>query len=61
MTVASNMAMAAEDRRVLAEIPASGIIFKDIITLEAFPDPKVNTAALKAQINKGGAMSFFGA
>lgn len=34
-------AYAAEDRRQVADIPASGIIFKDSINIEAFRDPKV--------------------
>ncbi len=35
------VARAAEDRRQVADIPASGIIFKDSINVEAFRDPKV--------------------
>jgi catabolite regulation protein CreA len=36
----------AEDKRQVAEIPASGIIFKDTINVEAFRDPKVRTHIL---------------
>jgi catabolite regulation protein CreA len=32
---------AAEDRRQVANIPASGLVFKDSINIEAFRDPKV--------------------
>lgn len=40
----SFVARAAEDRRQVADIPASGIIFKDSINIEAFRDPKVRKA-----------------
>ncbi len=34
-------AVYADDKRQVADIPASGLIFKDAINVEAFPDPKV--------------------
>lgn len=40
------VARAAEDRRQVADIPASGIIFKDSINIEAFRDPKVGLLGL---------------
>ena len=38
---ADGIVRAAEDRRTVGEIPASGIIFKDIIDVSAFRDPQV--------------------
>jgi len=34
-------AASAGDKRIIAEIPASGFLFKDTINVEAFQDPKV--------------------
>ena len=45
-------AFAAEDRRQVADIPASGIIFKDSINIEAFRDPKVSQTQAVAYVNR---------
>jgi len=37
---------AAADKRLVAEIPASGFLFKDTINVEAFEDPKVSGVQL---------------
>ena len=40
-SINSMIVHAAEEKRQVADIPASGIIFKDSINVEAFRDPKV--------------------
>ena len=39
-------AFAGDDRRVVGEIPGSGLVFKDTLKIEAFSDPKVDGVQL---------------
>jgi len=39
-------AVAVADKRIVAEIPTSGLVFKDTLNVEAFTDPKVEGVTL---------------